>query len=141
MAVPRTSPPHGNVPGWGWGQPDYYRPSYWYWAPVGWGLGSWVYYDPWWWGGPGAYSHGSGYGYPEAGAVRLKIKPKHAQVFIDGYYVGVVDEFDGTFQKLRLDEGPHRLAVRLDGYEPLEFNIYVTLDRTITVPGELRRIP
>jgi hypothetical protein len=66
------------------------------------------------------------------------VKPRDAQVLVDGYYVGVVDEFDGTFQRLRLDEGPHTIVVRRDGYEPLEFKVYVVYDRTITLRGELQ---
>ena len=36
----------------------------------------------------------------DTGSVRLKINPKQAQIFIDGYYVGIVDSYDGAFQKL-----------------------------------------
>jgi len=28
-------------------------------------------------------------------ALRLKVKPVDATVYVDGYYVGVVDDFDG----------------------------------------------
>jgi hypothetical protein len=111
---------------------------------VGWGLGYWSYYDPWWgYGGPywygGAYSYGySGY---DMGSVRLKLKPRQAQVFVDGYFVGMVDEFDGVFQRLRLDEGPHRIEVRLDGFAPMEFKVYITPDRTLTLNGVLQPIP
>jgi hypothetical protein len=109
-----------------------------------------MYYDPWWggynWGYPGyGYGYGAG-GYApgpgyETGAVRLKIKPREAQVFVDGYYAGVVDEFDGAFQRLRLEEGPHTIQVRLDDHEPLEFKVYVVYDRTTTLRGELQRVP
>jgi hypothetical protein len=67
----------------------------------------------------------------------LLIKPRDAQVFVDGYYVGVVDEFDGTFQKLTLDEGPHRVEVRKDGFQTLAFDVRVTWDHTIKLRGEL----
>jgi hypothetical protein len=105
-----------------------------------------MYYDPWW----GGYNWGyPGYGYggavysssDDTGALRLKVKPREAQVFVDGYYSGIVDEFDGAFQRLRLEEGPHTVQVRLDGYEPLEFKVYVVYDRTTTLRGELQRVP
>ena len=60
-------------------------------------------------------------------------------MFVDGYYVGVVDEFDGAFQRLRIEEGPHKVEVRLEGFESQAFNIYVTPDRTVTLQGELLR--
>jgi len=29
--------------------------------------------------------------------VRLKVKPAEASVYVDGFYVGIVDDFDGSF--------------------------------------------
>jgi hypothetical protein len=69
------------------------------------------------------------------------VKPREAQVFVDGYYVGIVDEFDGSFQRLRLEEGPHVIEVRLAGHESQEFKVYVTRDRTLTLRGELQPVP
>jgi hypothetical protein len=95
------------------------------------------FYDPWW--------YGSGGGYPiyvsrsdDWGRLRLKVKPVEATVYVDGYYAGIVDEFDGVFQRLHLDPGPHRLEVRLDGYEPLTFEVLIQPDKTTTFTGELK---
>jgi hypothetical protein len=103
-----------------------------------------MYYDPWFWGAPYGYG-GYGYGYPGArydlGSVRLKVKPREAQVFVDGYYVGLVDEFDGVFQRLRIQEGPHTIEVRQDGFAPLSLRAYVTVDRTLTLTGQLQPVP
>ena len=71
-------------------------------------------------------------------SLALMVKPRDAQVFVDGYYVGVVDEFDGTFQRLRLDTGPHRIEIRKEGFETLRFDVRVTFDHTITLRGELK---
>jgi hypothetical protein len=62
-------------------------------------------------------------------------------VFIDGYFAGLVDEFDGIFQRLHLDSGPHRVEVRAPGYEPLAFDVRITPDHTTIYQGELKRIP
>ncbi len=145
VAVPRV-PGSAPVPGWGWDHNAYhthYHPSSWYWVPWGFGLGSWAYYDPWAWGPPYNYGYVTTYGvtHGATGAIRLKVTPREAQVFVDGYFAGTVDDFDGTFQRLRLEEGPHTISVRLDGYEPLEFKAYVTADVTITLPGQLRPVP
>ena len=55
-----------------------------------------LHYSSYIWHPYGAYrndSYGS-YGYP-IGELRLKVHPRDAQVFIDGYYAGRVDDFDG----------------------------------------------
>jgi hypothetical protein len=46
------------------------------------------------------------YGRGEQGNLKLKVKPRSAKVYVDGYFVGTVDEFDGSFQKLALNTGP-----------------------------------
>lgn len=111
------------------------------WYPWGWGgigLGGYYgYYDPWWgWYDP--YPPPIAYGGYD-GALRIKVKPRDAEVYVDGYYAGQVDDYDGMFQKLRLEPGPHRIEVRLEGYEPLTFEVRIQPDRTITYKGELQR--
>jgi len=100
------------------------------------------YYDPWYDPWYGAYPGYSG-GYQassEEGALRLKIKPKNAEVYVDGYFTGIVDEFDGIFQRLHLDPGVHRIEVRAAGYETLTFEVRISTDHTTTYQGEMRRI-
>jgi hypothetical protein len=93
--------------------------------------------------GGGAYG-GGGYGvsqsYKETGSLRLKIDPKDAQVYIDGYYVGIVDSFDGAFQKLGLESGGHRVELKADGFEPAQFEVLITPGETVTYKGDLKRI-
>jgi hypothetical protein len=142
-AVPRTGAPGGG----GGGVPIY--PGYpWYpYNPWGWGLGfgygTGYFYDPFWYGGGGYYGGGGG-GYSQAyrdtGSLRLKIKPREAQVFVDGYFVGDVDSFDGAFQRLNIDAGGHRVELKADGYEPLEFEVLITPGETVTYKGEMKRI-
>jgi PEGA domain-containing protein len=111
---------------------------------LGYGYGGFFggYYDPWYDPWYGAYPGYSG-GYQttsDEGALRLKIKPKNAEVYVDGYFEGVVDDFDGLFQKLHLDPGVHRIEVRAAGYETLTFEVRITADHTTTYQGEMRRI-
>ena len=75
------------------------------------------------------------------GAIRLKITPKEALVYVDGYFAGIVDDFDGLFQKLHLEAGPHHVEVQAVGYEPLSFDVQITPDHTISYSGDLRKIP
>lgn len=72
--------------------------------------------------------------------MRLKIKPRDAKVYIDGYFVGVVDSFDGLFQKLGLDAGGHRVEIRADGFETLQFEVLITPGESVTYKGELKRV-
>jgi hypothetical protein len=92
-------------------------------------------YDPWTGWDP---SYGSSSPASDGeGSVRLKIKPVEATVYVDGYYVGIVDEFDGVFQRLRLDAGPHRIETRAPDYNTLSFDVLVQPDHTTTLRGEM----
>jgi hypothetical protein len=144
-AVRRTSPPGG---GGGGVAPIYpWYPYYpWGWG-LGFGYGTGYFYDPFWYGGGGyggGYYGGGGGGYSpsyrDTGSLRLKIKPRHAQVFVDGYFVGEVDSFDGTFQRLHIDGGGHRVELKAEGYEPLEFEVLITPGETVTYKGEMKSI-
>ncbi len=101
-----------------------------------------------------SYDYGYGYGpryrlgvgyapapYGDLGSLRLKIRPRDAHVFVDGYYVGLVDEFDGVFQRLRLEPGPHRIEVEAEGYAPLVFDVRIVPGETITYEEYLQPAP
>jgi hypothetical protein len=140
--------PAGNPPPSGGG--TVIIPGYGGYYPWGWGYGGFGYggyygfYDPWWYDGGyyGGYYAQPYYsrGYYD-GSLRLKIKPRDASVFVDGYYAGRVDEFDGIFQQLHIEPGPHRIEVRADGYEPLTFEVRILPDRKVTYEGELKAAP
>jgi hypothetical protein len=145
---------------------SYYRPYYF--SPYGRGLnfslfyGYPGYYDygyPSLYGGyaPYPYRYGSGYGYgygygyggPRGyvsavpgrayGGVRIDLSERDAEVYVDGYYAGIVDDFDGAIQHLDLEPGPHRIEIRADGFDPVAFDVNVEPGRTITYRTELRR--
>src|SRR5207244_13328875 len=101
------------------------------------------YYDPCNGGYYSSYSYpqSSGFSYAsDDGALRLKIKPKNAEVYVDGYYVGTVDEFDGLFQRLHIEPGAHRIEARAAGYETLVFEVKISPEHTTTYQGEMKRI-
>lgn len=92
------------------------------------------FYDPFWgWSsypsrfGPYGYSqYPPPYGYaPLTGSIRLEATPKQAEVFVDGYRAGVVDDFDGVFQRLNLKAGEHDVALYLAGYRTITQHVYV----------------
>jgi hypothetical protein len=124
---------------------NFYYPRWRY--PYGYGafgLG-YFYYDPYRW--PGYYPYGPGY-YPNVGVVaydigelRLQVTPRHAQVFVDGYYAGTVDDYDGTFQSMKMQPGPYSIRIAAPGYEDLMFDVRINLGQKINYKGDLRRLP
>jgi hypothetical protein len=129
------------VPGGYYGGYGYYDPWGYGYGYGGAGYGGYYggYYDPWYGGYP-TYPQSSYTSSSDEGAIRLKIKPREAEVYVDGYYVGVVDDFDGIFQRLHVESGAHRIEVRAKGYETLEFEVRITPEHTTTYTGELKKI-
>lgn len=101
-----------------------------------------------------AYGYGGygypGYGYPAYGypgyavavrpygGVRIDLPARDAEVHVDGYFVGIVDDFDGVFQQVNLEPGPHRIEVRAPGFETMAFDVNVEPNRTITYRAGMR---
>jgi len=122
----------------------YYYPRRYY--PYGYGafgLG-YFYYDPYTWYPPSYYpgSYGA-YAGPyfdpfEVGELRLMVSPRSADVYVDGYFAGRVDDYDGTFQALKLEAGPHHIQIVGQGYAPLDFDVRIEANRKITYRGTLR---
>ena len=102
-------------------------------------------FDPWWgvdyqWG-PYPYPYPYPFRRYDAGAsVRLEVKPKQAEVYVDGYYAGIVDDFDGVFQRLHVPPGEHDLTLYLDGYRTTAQKIYLEPDKTFRVKYTMERL-
>jgi PEGA domain len=73
------------------------------------------------------------------GGVQLDIDPRRAQVYVDGAYAGLVEEFSGYFQHLELPAGPHDIAVVAPGYEPISLHVIVSPGATLTQRATLSR--
>jgi hypothetical protein len=107
--------------------------------------GYYPYANPFWFGDPW-YGYGypwrpygpfGYYGFPEA-SVRLEVTPRDAEVYIDGYYAGVVDDFDGAFQRLRVEPGEHEIEVFREGLHPFRQKVYLAPDNTFRIKQALR---
>ena len=136
-------------------RPYYYRPyrpgvslgfyygSPWFIGPYSYGLGYYYGYPyGYGYGGYPSYGYGSvypGYGARALGGVRLAVTERDAEVYVDGYYAGIVDDFDGALQRVDLEPGPHHIEITGDGFEPVSFDVNVEPGRTITYRASLRR--
>lgn len=158
---PRTPARQGDAPtriehrrpggGYGGGHHGYgyYYPSYGH-HYVG-------YYGPYWWFWPGHYlydygyyGYGRGYGYGpprpyyqdnyrgDLGALDLDVKPEKAEVYIDGQYIGVADDFDGFPSYLWLEEGIYDVVFHRQGYETVARRYRILPGLTIDVEDSLR---
>jgi hypothetical protein len=63
-------------------------------------------------------------------AMRIMVTPRNAKVYVDGYYAGIVDDFDGVFQRLHVPPGAHEITLYLDGYRTVTQKVYLTPDET-----------
>ncbi len=101
------------------------------------------YWDPFWhpypWGFYGATGPQWGYGDRDA-SVRVQVTPREAQVYVDGYYAGIVDDFDGTFQRLHVRRGEHEITLYLEGYRTVRQRIYLS-DDTYKLRYTMERLP
>lgn len=104
----------------------------------GYGYGYGYPYSSWYGGYPGYQFYGQPGYYQSYGGVRIAVAQRDAEVYVDGYYAGIVDNFDGNLQQVNLEPGPHHLEVRAAGFESAEFDVNVTPGRTITYRTALR---
>ena len=71
------------------------------------------------------------------GGVQLDVQPWRAQVYVDGTYAGLVEEFTGYYRHLEVAAGPHVITILAPNYEPLILNVMVPPGDTITYRGNL----
>jgi hypothetical protein len=97
----------------------FYYPYGGFYYPYG-GFYPWSGYYPW-----GFYPYGF-YRYDDSASVRIQATPRDAEVFVDGYYAGVVDDYDGMFQRLRLAPGPHDIVLYHERFRSVRESLYLS---------------
>jgi hypothetical protein len=75
----------------------------------------------------------------ESGAVRVLVDPEDAKVYVDGYYAGRVDDFDGLTQRLYLSRGLHEILVKREGYRTARFRVYASPGHTLKVEHDMEK--
>lgn len=78
---------------------------------------------------------------PAAGRLILDVEPATAQVFADGYYVGVPGDFSAGRGGGLLEAGPHRIDVSAAGFESMTMDLRVTAGQPVTVRAALQPLP
>ena len=164
-AVPRPGPQHVVHSG-GHGPYPYYRPYYrpyygypyygYYGPAFGFGYGGWYtgfsigFGFGYGWPGYGyGYPYYAGYPYPYpypyaydySGAARLEVKPRAAEVYVDGHLVGTVDDFDGWAQRLNVAPGEHELTIYLQGHQTFRQNVLFRPGATLKVEHVMQPLP
>ena len=141
QAVARPVPARPVYGGGVYRGPAVYRPYY---ASPYWYGGYYPYYG---YGYPFAFSVGFGccgypygYAYDNSASLRLQVSPREAEVFIDGYYAGTVDDFDGTFQRLHVEPGDHELEVFMTGHRSYQQKVYLQPGKTFNVRHEMEQL-
>jgi hypothetical protein len=80
------------------------------------------------------------WGYPPESNLRITVKPREASVYVDGYFAGKVDDFDGALQRLHVTPGHHELVIYLEGYRSLKKELYLSPSATRTIAGALEKL-
>jgi hypothetical protein len=75
--------------------------------------------------------------YPAYGAIRTLVGPDQTEVYLDGYYAGVADDFDGLFQHLRVTPGTHEITLRLDGFVTWTAEVFAAPGQTIDLHHDM----
>jgi len=70
----------------------------------------------------------------------LDIHPSTAQVFADGYYIGLPEDFRFEDGGAVLEPGPHRIDILERDYQPVSFDVNLTRGQSATFRHVLRPI-
>jgi hypothetical protein len=72
------------------------------------------------------------------GGLVLQTIPDMAQVFVDGYYVGLAEEFGLRGRAMDVSAGSHRIELRAPGYEQLAFSVIIEPNDIVRYRGDMQ---
>ena len=111
---------------------------------MGYGVPFPYWYDPYAYAYDGyGYSEGYGSGYSTYtsrglyGGVSFDITPANANIWVDGVYMGRVNDFSPLQAPLTLRAGLHHIEIAADGLRPLSFDMTVVAGQIIPYQGRL----
>jgi hypothetical protein len=94
---------------------------------------------PWW--APNLYPYAY---FPLTGVradLRVLATPKEAAVYVDGFYAGIVNDFDGIFQGLPLPPGGHEITLFYEGYRTARQCVYLGPGSDFKLHLTMERLP
>ena len=94
---------------------------------------------PWW--PRTAYPHWYFPLYDNRASLRIIATPKEAAVYVDGFYAGTVDDFDGSFQSLPLPPGGHEVVLYLEGYRTARWKLYLQPGSSMKLRQAMEPLP
>jgi hypothetical protein len=71
------------------------------------------------------------------GYLRLDVEPATTQVYIDGYFIGSIEDVAPGYP---LASGPHRIELRAEGFETAAFDVRIRPNDRVTFTKELRSL-
>lgn len=73
------------------------------------------------------------------GGLDLNVKPKNTQIYLNGRYIGVTDNFDGIPRYLWLEEGTHEVIFFNEGYKTVLHEFIVRPGAVMKIKQRLQR--
>jgi hypothetical protein len=74
------------------------------------------------------------------GGISFDISPASAQVYVDGVFAGIVEDFDASSEPLVLAPGNHYVEIRLAGYRTVSFDVTIAPGEITPYQGTLERL-
>ena len=90
---------------------------------------------PWW--GPALYPYPYYPAFESRAVLRVLATPTTAGVYVDGFYAGIVDDFNGFFEGLPLTPGGHEVVLYLPGYQTSHQRLYMAPGTTFKLRATL----
>ncbi len=87
--------------------------------------------------GSAIYSDVHSYKEEGLGAYDINIRPKDADIFLDGVYVGQADDFDGSPKFLVVKPGTHTIVAKKRGYKTYRVRVSVNPGEQININKKL----
>lgn len=78
---------------------------------------------------------------PVMGRLVLDVQPASAQIYADGYYIGMSEDFSAARGGGMLEAGTHRLDVSADGFEPQAVDLRLSPGQPVTYRATLKPLP
>jgi hypothetical protein len=110
----------------GRGYARFYYPAFYpsfYYPGFGFGFTYSPFWYPWSYYGPYPYAP---YWFDDSSDLRIQVTPREAEVYVDGRFAGHVDDYDGVFQRLRVEPGGHEITLYHERYRPVTEKLYLS---------------